>query len=280
VRPIDVKLLGLEHVVCCWQVGDVLVDPGPESRLPTLLEALGDERPRAIALTHIHFDHAGAAGALVERWPDLEVWVHERGAKHMIDPERLVTSAKRLYGDEFDELWGRVVPIPEGNLRVLGSEPTEVGEFDVAYMPGHASHHVAYRHRESGWVFCGDVAGVRLPPGNLVLAPTPPPDIDLDAWRASLDVLEAWEPTTLALTHFGAYDDVADHLRRLRADLDAWGELARSVDQTGYANALRAAVAGAVGDPLIVEAYAKAMPAGDQWLGLDRYWSKRAEADG
>ena len=111
--------LGRPRVIGCWQVGDVLVDPGPESCLPTLLEALGDDQPRALLLTHIHLDHAGASGALVKRWPDLEVYVHKRGAPHLIDPSRLMESASRLYGDDMDRLWGDMTPVPERNLRVL-----------------------------------------------------------------------------------------------------------------------------------------------------------------
>jgi glyoxylase-like metal-dependent hydrolase (beta-lactamase superfamily II) len=174
MRAIDVFHQGLEHVICAWQVDDVIVDPGPESTCDTLLDALGDEEPRALLLTHIHFDHAGAAGALVRQWPDLEVWVHERGARHLADPTRLVASAKRLYGDAFDRLWGEVVPIPQKNIRVLRGGESREG-WDVAYTPGHASHHVSYRHADTGWVFAGDTAGVRLPPGDLLLAPTPPP---------------------------------------------------------------------------------------------------------
>ncbi|MDQ3850321.1 MAG: MBL fold metallo-hydrolase [Actinomycetota bacterium] len=272
MRPIDVRHLGREHVICCWQVDDVLVDPGPESCLDTLLDALGDEEPRALLLTHIHLDHAGAAGALVRHWPDLEVWVHERGARHLVDPQRLVASARQLYGDDFERLWGEVVPVPERNLRVLEGGESRDG-FDVRYTPGHASHHVCYRHH-SGWVFAGDTCGVRLPGGALVLPPTPPPDVDLDAWAASLEGIEAWEPARLAVTHFGAYDDVAAHLRILRAGLERWGELARQVDRDGYARALRSALEAAL-DPATAEAFAQAMPPQDQWLGLDRYWSRR-----
>ena len=275
MRPIDVRHLGRPHVICSWQVDDVLVDPGPESCLDTLLDALGDEQPRALLLTHIHFDHAGAAGALVREWPDLEVWVHERGARHLADPARLVASAKRLYGEDFDRLWGEVVPIPERSLRVLrGGE--SIDGFDVAYTPGHASHHVSYRHIDSGWVFPGDTCGVRLPAGDLLLAPTPPPDIDLEAWRASLDAIEAWEPTRLAITHFGDYGDVAEHLDRLRAALTTWGDLARKTDREGYAQALLAAYRGAL-DPDAAASFGQAMPAADQWLGLDRYWSNRSD---
>ncbi|MEY2442335.1 MAG: hypothetical protein QOJ46_1761, partial [bacterium] len=267
---------GREHVICCWHVDDVLVDPGPESSLDTLLDALSGEQPRALLLTHIHFDHAGAAGALVREWPDLEVWVHERGAKHLVDPTRLVASAKRLYGEDFERLWGEVVPVPERSLRVL-SGGESIDGWDVAYTPGHASHHVSYRHRDSSWVFPGDTCGVRLPDGDLLLPPTPPPDVDLEAWSASLDAIEAWEPATLAITHFGDYGDVAAHLERMRAALAQCGERARTTDREGYAESLRAAYRDALG-PEGAAAFAQAMPPDDQWLGLDRYWSRRREA--
>jgi glyoxylase-like metal-dependent hydrolase (beta-lactamase superfamily II) len=276
MRPIDVHHLGQEHVICCWQVDDVLVDPGPESSLDTLLDALGDEQPRAVLLTHIHFDHAGAAGALVREWPELEVWVHERGARHLVDPTRLVASAKRLYGDDFDRLWGEVVPVPERSLRVLRGGESMDG-WDVAYTPGHASHHVSYRHQDSGWVFPGDTCGVRLPDTDLLLPPTPPPDIDLEAWAASLDAIEAWDPATLAITHFGDYRDVSSHIDRLREALAHWSELAQTTDREGYAKALRAAYRAAL-DERSAEAFALAMPPEDQWPGLDRYWSRRREA--
>jgi glyoxylase-like metal-dependent hydrolase (beta-lactamase superfamily II) len=272
VRAIDVHHQGLEHVICAWHVDDVIVDPGPESSLDTLLDALGGERPRAVLLTHIHFDHAGGAGALVRKWPDLEVWVHERGARHLADPTRLVASAKRLYGDAFDRLWGEVVPIPERNLRVLRGGESQDG-WDVAYTPGHASHHVSYRHSDSGWVFAGDTCGVRLPAGDLLLPPTPPPDFDLDAWRASLDTIEAWEPTALAITHFGDYSDVAEHIERLRSALTHWSDRARDLDRAGYAAELRAEFRAAL-DDRGAESFAQAMPPDDQWLGIDRFLQK------
>ena len=202
MRQIDVHHRGLEKVIACFEVDGILVDPGPQSCEDALLEGLGGERPKALLLTHIHFDHAGAAGALVRRWPDLEVYVHERGAPHMANPERLVASAARLYGGEegLRETWGEVVPVPEQNLKVLSGGETVLG-FEVAYTPGHASHHVCYFR--DGVAFVGDMAGVRIPPYDLTLAPTPPPDIDVEAWERSIDAIAAWEPQTLALTHFG-----------------------------------------------------------------------------
>ncbi len=275
MRPIDVEHLGQPRVICCWQVDDVLVDPGPESTIDTLLDALEGEQPRALLLTHIHFDHAGAAGALVREYPDLEVWVHESGARHLADPTRLVASAKRLYGDDFDRLWGEVVPVPESSLKVLRGGESSDG-WDVAYTPGHASHHVSYRHRSSGWVFPGDTCGVRLPVGDLLLAPTPPPDIDLEAWDASLDAIEAWEPERLAITHFGDYGDVTEHLQRMRDALAHWSELAGRVDGEIYAETLRATFAEAL-DPDSARSFGMAMPPEQQWLGLDRYLQRRRE---
>src|SRR5580704_5974642 len=135
MRVIDLMHLGRPRVIGCWEVGEVLVDPGPSSCLPTLLDGLEGRRPAALLLTHIHLDHAGASGSLVGLWPELEVYVHERGAPHLVDPSRLLQSAQRLYGDDMDRLWGEVVPVPEQNVRVLtGGERIRDG-FEVAHTP-------------------------------------------------------------------------------------------------------------------------------------------------
>src|SRR6186997_2777880 len=189
VRPIDVMHLGKPHVICCWEVDGWLIDPGPQSCEETLLAAIGSEPPKGLLLTHIHFDHAGVSGALVRRWPDLPVYVHERGAPHLVDPSRLMASAGRLYGGDegLRALWGEMVPLPEENLRVLQGGETDVeGAFRVEYTPGHASHHVCYFHAPSGWAFVGDMAGARIPPHAFTVAPTPPPDIDVAAWERSI----------------------------------------------------------------------------------------------
>jgi glyoxylase-like metal-dependent hydrolase (beta-lactamase superfamily II) len=271
VRPIDVHHLGREKVICCWQVGDVLVDPGPQSCEETLVAALDGERPAAVLLTHIHFDHAGASGALVRRWPDLPVYVHERGARHMADPERLVASATRLYGEEdFKRLWGEVVPVPEANLRVLsGGERDVEGAFRVEYTPGHASHHVSYLHEESGWAFVGDVGGVRIPPCELVLAPTPPPDVDVAAWEASLDLVAGWSPERLAITHFGEVEDPAAQLAACRRALHEEAELVGAQDQDAFVDTFRRRLRERVEDE--AETYEQALPPHHIWLGLDRW---------
>ncbi|MGI8512993.1 MAG: MBL fold metallo-hydrolase, partial [Solirubrobacteraceae bacterium] len=264
--------LGRERVICCWEVDGVLIDPGPESCLDTLLEALDGAEPRALLLTHIHLDHAGATGALVERFGDLPVFVHERGARHLVDPSILLDSAGRLYSDEMERLWGRVAPVPEANVRPLAGGETVAG-FEVAYTPGHASHHVAYLHGDSGTVFAGDVAGVRIAPENLVLPPTPPPDIDVEAWLQSLDRVAAWAPSRLGITHFGAVEDPAAHLEIVRERLRAWADLARRLDADSFEAQIRAEVQRQA--PEAAPSLLQAVPPGQQWHGLDRYWRKR-----
>ncbi len=265
--------LGRERVIGCWQLDDVLVDPGPSSCLPVLLEALGDRPPRVLLLTHIHLDHAGATGSLVQRWPELEVHVHERGAQHLLDPERLVQSATRLYGDDMERLWGEMLPVPERNLNVLsGGERLLGGEFEVAYTPGHASHHVSYLH--NGTAFVGDVGGVRITSESMVIAPTPPPDIDVEAWHESLDRVGAWRPERLAMTHFGASDEVESQLSEVGARLDAWAQLARGRDRDSFIATVQEQIRADAGDELAAT-YQQAAPAEQLYAGLERYWQKR-----
>jgi glyoxylase-like metal-dependent hydrolase (beta-lactamase superfamily II) len=275
MRVIDVHHLGRPHVIGCWEVDGALVDPGPQSSMGTLLEALGDERPQAILLTHIHLDHAAATGALVRRWPDLEVYVHERGAPHLIDPSKLLASAERLYGDDMERLWGEIVPVPEENVRAL-SGGENVRGMQVAYTPGHASHHVCYFHEDSGTAFTGDVAAVRILPSNLILPPTPPPDIDIEAWENSIGIVEAWKPKRLALTHFGAVEDPLPHLAQVRERLREEAALARDLSEGDYEQRHRERVA-ANADPHAAKQLLQALPPEYQWRGLDRYWRKKAE---
>jgi glyoxylase-like metal-dependent hydrolase (beta-lactamase superfamily II) len=274
---VDLRHLGRPAVIGAWRVDDVIVDPGPSSCLDTLLASLDGRAPRALALTHVHLDHAGASGSLLRRFPKTEVWVHERGAPHLIDPGRLLESAARLYGEDMERLWGEVLPVPAERIRVLrGGE--SLGPFRVAYTPGHASHHVSYLHEPSGCAFSGDVAGVRIA-GGAVLAPTPPPDIDLQAWRASLEVIEQWRPASLAVTHFGAYDDVADHLAELREQLDRVEVMAGELDEAAFASTIRARAAGSARSETAA-AYAQALPAEQSFQGLRRYLRRRPVAAG
>ncbi|MGC1852450.1 MAG: MBL fold metallo-hydrolase [Solirubrobacterales bacterium] len=278
MRVIDVMHLGRPHVIGCWKVGDVLVDPGPESSLPTLLEALGEERPRALFLTHIHLDHAAATGALVRRWPDLEVYVHERGAPHLIDPSKLLASAERLYGEAMERLWGEIVPVPEANVRPLAGGEEVLG-MRVAYTPGHASHHVCYLHEESGTAFVGDVAAVSIPGVDLIVPPTPPPDIDVETWEDSIEIVEDWEPERLALTHFAAIEDPAPHLAHVRERLQEEAQLARELSEGDYEVHHRKRVTAAAANEEAAAEMIQCVPPQYQWRGLDRYWRKRDERE-
>jgi glyoxylase-like metal-dependent hydrolase (beta-lactamase superfamily II) len=215
--------------------GVAIVDPGPSSTLPVFRRELaaagiGIADLTAILLTHIHLDHAGATGTLVRENPRIRVYVHERGAPHMADPAKLLASAARLYGEAMDTLWGEFAPVPREALTVLaGGERIEAGgrRLDVAYTPGHASHHVSYLSADTGVVFAGDVAGIKTTRDAFVLPPTPPPDIDLELWRRSLETVEAWGPDTLFLTHFGPSSPSRPHLTELRDHLDLAARLVR-----------------------------------------------------
>jgi glyoxylase-like metal-dependent hydrolase (beta-lactamase superfamily II) len=268
MRAIDLRHMGKDKVIGCWELDGVLVDPGPQSTEDALLEALDGQQPSAILLTHIHFDHAGASGALVRRWPDVPIYVHERGAPHMAAPERLVASAARLYGGEdgLARLWGEVVPVPERNLRVLAGGETVLDDFRVEYTPGHASHHVSYLHAPTGTAFVGDVAGVRIPP----------PDIDVEAWDRSLDIVAAWEPQALALTHFGRADDVAAHLAAMRERLHEVVGLAAQHGQEAFMAGIVDRVERNAGD--VADRYTQAAPPDHLYLGARRYLDKRAAA--
>ena len=265
--------LGRDRVIGAHLVDGIIVDPGPSTGLEALVAGLGGEEPRGLLLTHIHLDHAGASGSLARRFPDLTVYVHELGAPHLIDPSNLLKSAGRLYGDDMERLWGDVEPVPEERLRVLSGGETIAG-FKVEYAPGHASHHVCYLHEASGEAFTGDTAGVRIPPHDAVIAPTPPPDIDVRSWLASIELVAGWAPSALCLTHFGRFEDVDDHLDRMREALRRSSERAREADQQGFVEGLEEEVRAGV-DERTAERYFQAAPPDQLWQGLERYWRKR-----
>ncbi len=270
--------------------GAAIVDPGPASTLPRLGEELRrhgiDARDvRTILLTHIHFDHAGATGALVAETPGIEVYVHAAGMRHMADPSRLVASARQLWGDELESLWGEFLPVPEANLRQLdGGERIRIGEreLDVAYTPGHARHHVSYFDRDSGIAFVGDAAGIRVGSVPYLLAPTPPPDIDLAAWRGSIETIQRWSADTLFVTHFGPHADTVGHLGMFVEHLDELAEIARRIVASGAGKdglATFVAEVEALMRRRLPEStarhYEEAAPLKLCWLGLERYWQKQ-----
>jgi glyoxylase-like metal-dependent hydrolase (beta-lactamase superfamily II) len=220
---------------------------------------------------------------MVRRWPDLEVYVHERGAPHLIDPSKLLASAGRLYGDRLEYLWGKILPVPAENVTTLAGGEDVLG-MRVAYTPGHASHHVCYLHEQSGTAFVGDVAACRIPPSELVMPPTPPPDIDIELWEESIGIVESWRPERLALTHFGPIDEPAEHLAIVRARLREEAELARRMPEEEYEADLRGRIGAALhgeglSDDGTVAELLQAVPTAYQWSGLDRYWRKKAERE-
>lgn len=295
-RSIDLQFLGRSGVIATGVLdtadGLLLVDPGPSTCLGTLQAELraagiGGRDLHGLLITHIHLDHAGASGSLLRLYPHLTVYVHERGAPHMADPSKLVSSAERLYGADMDRLWGEIAAVPGDRIRALqGGESLAFGprRIRIAYTPGHASHHVSYFDAGTGIAFTGDTAGIRVGTLPYVLPPTPPPDIDLDAWQGSLDVIRGWRPSGLFVTHFGLKTDVDAHLGMLAAELEAWGHISAGIldraligDERGraFVTAVHERIRERVGDASS-EAYAAAVPFEHCWMGLDRYWQKRA----
>ena len=235
----DLQFQGLPRIIAIGMLqgpdGIALVDPGPSTTLPVLrreLAALGAsvQDISALLVTHIHLDHSGVAGTLVRENPRIKVYVHQVGAPHLVDPSKLVASAGRLYGDAMERLWGEVAPVAASAIVPLsGGERIAVGgrDWDVAYTPGHASHHVSFFSADTGIAFVGDTAGVRVTPGGFVLPPTPPPDIDIALWMASLSAIERWHPQSLVLTHFGPSASVSAHIAELREHLQLMERVAR-----------------------------------------------------
>jgi glyoxylase-like metal-dependent hydrolase (beta-lactamase superfamily II) len=283
VTILDLHHLGVERTVGAFLLrtedGWALVDCGPastahvlEHELRTHGRRVGDLRH--LLLTHIHLDHSGAAGVLVRRNPELRVHVSAIGAPHLVDPSRLERSARRLYGEAFDALWGEIAPVPEENVEVLGDT---VLELDVFPAPGHASHQVCFLTPD-GTLYPGDAAGVRISPGRHVVPYAPPPDIDVEAWHRTLDEIERRAPARMALPHFGVVDDVGEHVAMLRARIDLWAE------RVGGGMAMDEFVAAATADVAAdgesgTGYFTSHSPWAPSYLGLERYWAKRREAE-
>ncbi|GCE25368.1 MBL fold hydrolase [Dictyobacter alpinus] len=222
-----------------------LIDPGPETTLESLLALLQEteivpEKVTHILLTHIHLDHAGGVGTLLHTMPNARVLVHSKGAPHLKDPAKLLTSAKRVYKDRMQELWGKVEAVPEENIQVIeGGDVLNIAgrRLEVHYSPGHASHHVVFYDVHTGELFAGDAAGVHLPGVDYVRPPTPPPDVDIEAWSATVDLLKRLHPDVLYLAHFGPIRNTIPYLERFRAQLFAWGDIVLGGLQEGKSEA-------------------------------------------
>lgn len=292
---IDTEYLGHpEAIACCLlEVGGAaaLVDPGPTTSLATLERKLAGRgiAPAdltALLLTHIHLDHAGASGVLVRKNPRLRVYVHQRGAPHLVDPSKLLASATRLYGEQMERLWGEVALIPPENVRPLaGGETIELGgrRLEVAATPGHAVHHLSYFDPATGIAFVGDTAGLRYPRAATVLPLTPPPDIDLEAWQASLAEIRRRRPAQIFVTHFGPSDDVEAHLAQHEQRLASWADWVRRSLENDQDDAARAARFAAEQEAELarelgageLKRYSRGAALEQCWYGLARYWRRR-----
>jgi glyoxylase-like metal-dependent hydrolase (beta-lactamase superfamily II) len=255
--------------------GPALFDCGPATCVAALKAGLA---ARGLALTdighlllsHIHLDHAGAAGTLVREHPGLQVHVSAFGAPHLVDPSRLEASARRVYGETFDALWGELAPVPAANVEVVGDSVLGLACFPT---PGHASHHVCYLDGE-GTLYAGDATGVRILPGRSVAPHAPPPDVDLDAWARTLDEIERRRPERLALIHFGVAEDVAEHLARTRETLARWAERIRAgMTEDEFVAAGRRDLEAS--DPELLGTYSKAAPLWQSYAGLKRHRNKQ-----
>jgi glyoxylase-like metal-dependent hydrolase (beta-lactamase superfamily II) len=286
-RSIAAALLRSEESVA-------VIDPGPASTLPTLREQLALRGFQisdltALLLTHIHLDHAGATGSLVQENPRLEVYVHSRGAPHMAEPSKLLHSASRLYGDDMQRLFGEFLPVPAVNLRVLeGGETLNLGarRLQVLYTPGHASHHVTYHDAVEGVAYVGDTAGISINGHPYILPATPPPDIAFELWETSLDAIANLHPQKLFLTHFSFANDPNTHLAQYRERLHHWRDLSARIlssnfDETEAMHQFAKQVAAEAAQSLSPDEIAHYVFNGAlnlSWLGLVRYHRKRAEA--
>jgi glyoxylase-like metal-dependent hydrolase (beta-lactamase superfamily II) len=277
LRNIDLHFGGAEHAIGVYLVdtddGLALFDCGPASTLPALDAGLARhgvalEDLRHLLLSHIHLDHAGAAGTLVRRHPGLTVWVSPVGQPHLVDPSRLERSARRLYLDLFDELWGELLPVPAESVRLAVGD---VLGWEAFPTPGHASHHVSYLR--DGTLLAGDAAGVRMPGASYVLPVSPPPDLDVDGWHETAAEIRRRAPDRLALIHFGVHEDVGMHLDRLERELDRWAErVGAGMEQEEFVEAARADA----GDDAPL--YDRVAPFWQSWAGLRRYWDVRRAA--
>ena len=296
IEYIDVHFLDLPGIIATAVLhgpsGVALIDPGPSTSLANLDRALAQKGfdirdVRQILLTHIHLDHGGATGSLVERNPEIEVFVHERGAPHLVDPGKLVASAGRLYGQDMDRLWGEILPVPSSAIRILqGGEHIVVAgrRLEIAYTPGHASHHVSFFEPSAGIAFVGDTAGIRRGSGAYVMPASPPPDIDLEQWRESETRVLAWNPDTLFVTHFGPFHGARPHFQQLMDRLVDWSRIVRRLladdqlsedqRQAQFVEETAQELRRVVGVPE-AELYARAGGLHYSWQGLARYWRKK-----
>ncbi len=297
-RYLDLNYLGTDRLIACAVLespeGLLLVDPGPTSALDNLKAALREAGAsladvRVLLLTHIHLDHAGAAGTIAAEAPHVQVYVHRIGAPHLVDPSRLLASARRLYGELMEPLWGAVLPVPERQIVALeGDETIRPGGrvLEVAYTPGHAVHHVSFFDPDTGMAFVGDTAGMQITGTRCVLPAAPPPDIQVEAWHESLERIARWQPRRLFVTHFGPSDDPEAHLTQMARRLDAMaGAVRRSLNTEGddaqraeaFHEQVMAELWECLQDETLVSRYEQFDQPRASWFGLARYWRRKLQ---
>lgn len=294
VTALDLEHAGLPGAISAWLVeadGPALVDPGPSTTLEALeagLEAVGlslDE-VRHVLLTHVHLDHAGATGHLTARLPRLRVHIHEEAARHLVEPARLVASTRRTFGAEHDRLWGEVRPVPADRIRAWRAEEgREAGGLRGLATPGHIDHHVAWLDERDGTLLAGDCMGIVLDPAAPSHPPTPPPGVDLAAWRRTLETVASVGPERVAVAHFGLHQEVEERVRQLRRRLDALeSRVERALaagrdedDAEGYEQEVRAEQSRTLPRER-VDRYFDAFRAATDYHGVVRYVRKRRES--
>ena len=293
VNVIDLKFQGFSHAIAAFLLesddGPVLIETGPHSTFKTLEQSLRQVGYNVtdiqhVLLSHIHFDHAGAAWAFAKH--GAKIYLHPSGAKHMEDPTKLYESAKRIYQDKMDILWGKLEPIPKDHLfQIPDHEELTIGglQFKAHHTPGHAIHHIAWQLEDT--VFTGDIAGVKIENGPAV-PPCPPPDINIEEWKASIARVKALKPEKLYLTHFGEITDIDRHLSELEACIDSWALWIKEKFDAGVdAATMTPQFQAFVRDQLLTsgltsseaDRYEAANPAWMSVAGLLRYWRKRSE---
>ena len=293
---LDHHFRGSPGVIASYLVVDddalTLIETGPASTLDTLLAGIRQAgfdpgQIERVIVTHIHLDHAGGAGALLRLLPRAKLFVHPVGAPHMIDPERLMASATRIYGDLMGPLWGEMLPVPAERVRMLadGDKVVAGARTLVAYdTPGHAFHHLALHDPDTGSVFTGDVAGVRLKGTRHVRPPTPPPEFAPEAWQRSIAKIRSLGPRRLYLTHFGPHDDPDWHLDEILGRTWFWAgwvgsRLARGDDPGIITDALREMEDATIAeqrDNSLAQRYEEAGNYRMSVDGIARWWRKRA----
>ena len=281
MEPIDLLHLGNERVIGVYAVetpeGPALFDCGPASTFERLREAVDLGEIKHLLLSHIHLDHAGATGHVVREYPHIRVHVSEVGAPHVVDPSRLIASARRLYGDDLDTLYREPLPVPQESVEVIWDTAAGVKSFAA---PGHAAHHACYL-MDDGTLLAGDAAGVRILPADHVVPAAPPPEIDVEAWNGTFDEILRRQPERLALTHFGVVagmESVAEHIASMRSRLALWTKrVAEGMSQDEFVAAATADLEASEGAG--ADAYVNAAPFFQSYLGLERYVRKKGERD-